>query len=100
MIYGNDDPMALAAMEEDRLGYRDSGQICPVCDIEPEYFYLYEDDECVGCSVCVYETDTLLGEGGQICPVCGAYDPEYYYMDEDDDCIGCSDCVRKTEELY
>ncbi len=66
MIYSNDDPMALLAMEAERTGnygdYDDSGaERCPVCNTcDPEYFYLDDDRECIGCSECIHRTDTLF----------------------------------------
>lgn len=66
MIYSNDDPMALLAMERERTGnYGDCGEAdavkCPVCGAyEPEYYYLDEDEECIGCSECVYRSDVLF----------------------------------------
>ncbi|MGN0106144.1 MAG: hypothetical protein ACI4A5_00425 [Hominilimicola sp.] len=66
MIYSNDDPMALLAMELERTGnYGDcdeySAKKCPVCGAyEPEYYYLDEDEECIGCSECVYRSDVLF----------------------------------------
>jgi hypothetical protein len=65
MIYSNDDPMALLAMEIDRTGdYGDcdnDGEKCPICGFyEPEYYYLDDDEECIGCSECVYRTDVLF----------------------------------------
>lgn len=65
MIYANDDPMALIAMEMDRTGnYGDCDEVgeqkCPICDAyEPEYYYLDKDEECIGCSECIYRTDVL-----------------------------------------
>lgn len=66
MIYSNDDPMALIAMEMERTGnYGDcdmsSDVHCPVCGAyEPEYYYLDDDEECIGCSECVYRTEVLF----------------------------------------
>lgn len=68
MIYGNDDPMALLAMERSRTGNYGEGSYgedyeeqCPVCGAyDPESFYVNDDDECVGCTVCLYEVNTLL----------------------------------------
>lgn len=66
MIYSNDDPMALIAMELARTGdygdsYEDNGTKCPVCGAyDPEYYYLDDDEECIGCSECVYKTDVLF----------------------------------------
>ena len=66
MIYSNDDPMAILPMEMERTGnYGDcdeySAEKCPVCGAyEPEYYYLDEDEECIGCSECVYKTDVLF----------------------------------------
>lgn len=65
MIYSNDDPMAVIAMEIERTGnygdYDDGNALkCPVCGAyEPEYYYLDEDEECIGCTECVYRTDVL-----------------------------------------
>ena len=64
MTYDNSDISALLAMELERLGnygdYDDTAQKCPVCGAEaPEYFYLNEDEECIGCSHCVYRADFL-----------------------------------------
>lgn len=66
MIYTNDDPMALLAMEMERTGnygdcYEESGCVCPVCGaVKPEYYYLDDDEECIGCSECVYKSDVLF----------------------------------------
>jgi hypothetical protein len=66
MIYSNDDPMALLAMELERTGdyggcEEESTEKCPVCGAyEPEYYYLDDDEECIGCSECVYKTDVLF----------------------------------------
>ena len=64
MIYSNNDPHALYAMELARTGnygadYDDGAEIrCPVCGaLEPELYYLDDDEECIGCSECVHETD-------------------------------------------
>lgn len=72
MIYSNNDPMALFAMEEGRTGNYGS-------DYEP-----YTDEE----------------DMPRRCPVCGAYEPEYYYLDDDEECIGCTECIYKTDVLY
>ncbi|MCI8404800.1 MAG: hypothetical protein HFE49_07865 [Clostridia bacterium] len=66
MIYTNDDPMAVMAMEEDRTAdyglCEDShDEACPVCGAEcPEFYYMDEDEECIGCSECVYRTEVLF----------------------------------------
>lgn len=66
MIYSNDDPMSLLAMERERTeNYSDCGEAeyekCPVCGAyEPEHYYLDEDEECVGCSECIYKTEVLF----------------------------------------
>lgn len=66
MIYSNDDPMALIAMEIERTGnYGDCDENdvckCPVCGAyDPEYYYLDDDEECIGCSECVYRADELF----------------------------------------
>ena len=46
MIYSNDDPMALYAMEAERTADYGSGY--------------YDDEECIGCTECVYKTDELF----------------------------------------
>ena len=58
MIYSNDDPMAILAMEiarTDNYGEYDSydGEtVCPVCGaFEPEHYYINDDEECIGCYV-------------------------------------------------
>ena len=69
MIYSNDDPMALAAMEIARTGNYGNdfmtedmrASYCPMCGaFQPEYYYLDDDEECIGCSECVYKTDVLF----------------------------------------
>ncbi|MBQ3471123.1 MAG: hypothetical protein IJH17_01950 [Clostridia bacterium] len=70
MIYSNDDPMALYAMEAERTGNYGS-----------DY---YGDED-------IYTPR---------CPVCGAYEPEYFYMNDDEECLGCTECVYRTEELF
>ena len=64
MVYKNDSPGAVYAMEEGRTGNYgydyDSGDecVCPVCGaVGPERFYL-DDDDCIGCSDCIQESDT------------------------------------------
>lgn len=65
MIYSNDDPRALLAMEEERTGnygydYSKDGE-CPICGAyEPEYFYLDDEDNCIGCSSCIHRTGALF----------------------------------------
>lgn len=68
MIYANDDPMARFAMEIARTGNYGNDEFsehsvarCPVCGAyEPEYYYLDDDEECIGCTECVYKTDILF----------------------------------------
>lgn len=66
MIYSNDDPMSILAMELERTeNYGDGDETdvmkCPVCGTrEPEYYYLDDDEECLGCSECVYRTEVLF----------------------------------------
>lgn len=68
MIYSNDDPMAIVAMEIERTanygdyGYDDTDNIrCPVCGVDaPEFYYLNDDEECIGCTECIYKTDVLF----------------------------------------
>lgn len=63
MIYRNDSRDAVRAMELARTGYYgdyDEGQSfsCPCCGaVEPDVFYVNDDEECVGCSECVYASD-------------------------------------------
>ena len=66
MIYSNDDPMAILAMEiarTDNYGEYDSydgGTVCPVCGaFEPEHYYINDDEECIGCSECVRKSDVM-----------------------------------------
>ncbi len=66
MIYSNDDPMAILAMEiarTDNYGEYDSydGEtVCPVCGaFEPEHYYINDDEECIGCSEMCQESRTL-----------------------------------------
>ena len=34
---------------------------CPCCGaLDPKYFYLDEDEECVGCTECIFKTDELF----------------------------------------
>lgn len=66
MIYSNDDPMAVFAMECERTGsygeFDDrEHEICPVCGcVKPDFYYMDEDEECLGCSECVYKTEYLF----------------------------------------
>lgn len=65
MIYSNDDPMAVLAMEMERTGsYGEEGHaadMCPVCGVmSPEYYYMNEDEECIGCCECVYRSEVLF----------------------------------------
>lgn len=66
MIYSNNDPAAILAMEIDRLGnynyddYSSDGECCPICNAyEPEYYYFDMDDECIGCSDCIRKESYL-----------------------------------------
>ena len=68
MVYSNSDPRAISVMEQARTGnygedyYDDTPtQYCPICEAcEPEYFYINDDDECVGCSECVHKEYDLI----------------------------------------
>lgn len=66
MIYANDDPLSLLAMEEERTanyGDCDYAEVekCPVCGVyEPEYYYLDDNEDCIGCSECVYKSEVLF----------------------------------------
>lgn len=73
MIYRNEDPMAIAAMEAERTGNYG--------DIYDGYVDYDEDDT-------------------RRCPVCGAIEPEYYYLDDDEECIGCTECIYRTDVLF
>ena len=64
MLYGNSSKKAVLAMEFARTGgygdYDDGGQShsCPCCGApEPEMFYVNDEENCVGCSECVYVSD-------------------------------------------
>lgn len=66
MIYTNDDNRAVGAMELARLGdyggydteYGGGELVCPICGMyEPDLFYINDEEECVGCSGCVYSSD-------------------------------------------
>lgn len=65
MIYQNNTREAVLAMEKHRLGnYGENkeyiDEICPVCDsLNPEYFYIKYNKECVGCSECLIRAETL-----------------------------------------
>ena len=63
MIYSNDDPRAILAMEiarTDNYGeydYDDSPIICPICNEEVEVLYKnIFNNEIVGCNECIKET--------------------------------------------
>ncbi len=65
MIYSNRNPAALAAMEADRncCGdfYDEDIRECPVCGaLYPEKFFLNDDEDCVGCDICVHEVFELF----------------------------------------
>ncbi|MDY3031282.1 MAG: hypothetical protein SOS24_05925 [Clostridia bacterium] len=62
MIYSNNNPKAILAMEKARMGsdyyggdiYDEDINECPVCGaLYPNYFYLNDDEECIGCEMCV-----------------------------------------------
>ena len=64
MIYSNNDPMAISAMEIARTGnygeydYDDSPIICPICNEEAEVLYKnIFNNEIVGCNECIKETN-------------------------------------------
>lgn len=67
MIYSNDDPMAILAMELDRTGHygeddycEDYENECPICGaVNPEHFYINDDEECVGCYECLHRVYEL-----------------------------------------
>ncbi len=70
MLYRNDDPRAILAMEEALTGnYGEDG-----------YYSSYERDI-------------------KYCPVCGACEPDYFYMNDDGECVGCDECVHIVYEL-
>ena len=61
MIYRNDDPRAMIALEEERTGnygdyYNDRDmKYCPCCGAyEPDHFFMNDDEECIGCYECVH----------------------------------------------
>ena len=63
MIYSNNDPMAISAMEIARIGnygeydYDDSPIIRPICNEEAEVLYKnIFNNEIVGCNECIKET--------------------------------------------
>lgn len=63
MIFSNNDPMAISAMEITRTGnygeydYDDSPIICPICNEEAEVLYkTYSINEIVGGNECIKET--------------------------------------------
>ncbi len=73
MRYSNDDPRAVIAMELERTGgygdYSDYGDfcdydgetVCPVCGaVDPEHFYMNDDEECVGCYECLHRVYDLF----------------------------------------
>ncbi len=68
MIYSNDDPLAVLVMEADRTGrygedYYSEREVqrCPVCGAyEPDHYYLNDDEDCMGCSECLYRCDVLF----------------------------------------
>lgn len=57
MVYRNDDVAALDAMERHRLGNYgdyDEDKGCPECGLlNPEFVYINEDNEVVGCESCL-----------------------------------------------
>ena len=64
MIYRNNKIDALLGMERDRLGdydfYDNDIRECPVCGaLYPENFYIDDDEECVGCDICIHEVEDL-----------------------------------------
>ncbi len=67
MLYKNSDSYAAYAMERARLGgYEDTDtredDFCPICGMfEPEYYYINDECECVGCCECVVMSDTKYG---------------------------------------
>ncbi|MBQ7574649.1 MAG: hypothetical protein IJT23_10375 [Clostridia bacterium] len=67
MIYSNCDANALYAMESARLGgYMDENdkedEFCPICGMfEPDYYYINDEGDCVGCCECVVRSDTQYG---------------------------------------
>lgn len=66
MIYKNDSHDAILAMEyartggygEDKYDRIGTSFSCPCCGAyEPDVFYMNDDDECIGCSECVYASE-------------------------------------------
>ncbi len=65
MIYSNGDARAAEALEYARLGaygeadYGEKRMVCcPVCGMnEPDYLYINDNEDCVGCSECVMRTE-------------------------------------------
>ncbi len=61
MIYKNSDSRVIAALESARLDdYEEESKVwvCPVCGFyEPDSFYINDNEECVGCSACVYSSE-------------------------------------------
>ena len=67
MIYRNGSKGAVLAMEYARTGgYGDYDErrsfSCPCCGaVEPDVFYVNDEEDCVGCSECVYASDRPWG---------------------------------------
>lgn len=65
MIYSNTSPHAVLAMEIDRTAnygdyYDEDIRECPVCGaLYPEKFYINDDEDCIGCDICIHEVSEL-----------------------------------------
>ena len=71
MYYDNENPDAILAMEKGRqrslCSEYEGGDFydrdiheCPVCGaLYPSYFYMNDDEECVGCEMCVTRVSEL-----------------------------------------
>lgn len=66
MIYRNQNPASIAAMEADRTEsfgdyYDEDIRECPICGaLYPEKFFLNDDEDCIGCDFCVHSVYELF----------------------------------------
>ena len=70
------------------------GLDCPVCQMDADWFWIWEGSDIIGCNHCLRSEESHE----EICPVCGLISNEAY-MDSDGTVYGCDNCLKPQSVL-